>query len=267
MSLARKRASKCVGDLVGEYNESMSDGDAEPTGSTEPTGSGVPDYPPPQFFVPPSAPSGAVPSTPPNYDHVLMCQRCRQRPAVSNITARWVQSYGMWFSRRQSTAALCEVCGHQVLDEASTRSLTRGMWGPAAAATSFITVNHNNEQRKVLPPVPKAIDGQQVRRPAFSRPIVWVAIGGWLVVIVAVIMWISGFSFVSHGSSDLVGTCWTDSKQAEQVACTNRKASDKVVGIASTAAGCQKFSTWDGYYLPLGGTDGYACLEKLTTTS
>jgi hypothetical protein len=207
---------------------------------------------------------GGDPTAPPSAGDALMCGRCGQRPAVSSVTARWVQSYGMWFSRRQSSAALCAVCGHQVLDEANTRSLTRGLWGPAAAVTSFITVSHNSTQRRVLPKVPAVIDGQRVRNPASRRPLVWLAMAGWVVVIGVVIAWISGFSFHKTSQADFIGTCWTNAQQAEHVSCSNGAASDKIVAIVAKPADCQANPSWDGYYLKVDELGQYGCLEKVT---
>ena len=193
-----------------------------------------------------------------------MCDRCGQFPAVSAVTARWVQSYGMWFSRRQSSAVLCAICGHQVLDQANTWTLTRGLWGPAAAVTSFITVSHNNKERQVLPEIPAVVDGQRLRNPVYRRPLVYVAMAGWVVVIGAVIAWLSGFSFHQTSQADFVGTCWTSARQAQQVSCRNGAATDKIVSIVAKANDCQAIKSWDGYYLKIQELGKYGCLEKVT---
>jgi hypothetical protein len=204
------------------------------------------------------------PTPPPQVGDALMCSRCEQFPAVSAITARWVQSYGMWFSRRQSSAALCAICGHQVLDEANGRCLTQGLWGPAAAVTSFITVSHNNKQRQVLPPIPAVVDGQRLRNPAHRRPLVYVALAGWVAVIGVFIAVISGVNFHKTGPADFLGTCWTNAQQAQQVSCGNGAASDKIVGIVAKPADCQSRAKWDRYYLRISELSKYGCLEKIT---
>lgn len=254
--------------LSGEQGEAAPS--AQPAGESTGQPSGEPTQQPTASVppVPPSVPSlpPQVPTAPPQPMQTIMCARCGQQPAVSSITARWIQSYGFWFQRRQSTAPLCAVCGHQVLDEASTRSMTRGLWGPAAAITSFITVGHNNEQRHVLPPVPTRVNGQRIRHPWYTRPLVYAALGGWVVVLAAILMFAFGVNLGGSGSSsaDVVGTCWTSDQQAQQVACSNTKASDKVIGVVAKSSECEQFQTWDGYYLSLDGTKGYACLEKVS---
>jgi hypothetical protein len=193
-----------------------------------------------------------------------MCDRCGQFPAVSAVTARWVQSYGMWFSRRQSSAVLCAICGHQVLDEANTRSLTRGLWGPAAAITSFITVSHNNKQRRVLPPIPAVSNGQRLRNPAHRRPLVYVAFAGWVAVIGVFIAVVNGVNFHAKTQADFIGTCWTDAQQAQHVSCRNGAASDKIVALVAKPADCDSVTKWDGYYLHIDELGKYGCLEKVT---
>ena len=166
----------------------------DPTASTEPTVSAEPEgtelapgeQPPSDVTPTDSSEVTAVEPLPaPDHGTAVMCAECGENPARAAITIRHVTSYGLRFRRVERTAALCDACGHRALDEASASTLVKGLWGPRAAGAAWGAVSNNNQQRRFLEPVPAKQDGQQVRRPVFSRPAVWGALLVWVVVVVA----------------------------------------------------------------------------------